>query len=157
MTGTSNKTATALLGLVLDGSRLDFVAVKRTNGSIELRHSAYAALTLDPLTNEPDLVGAEIRKHLDAAGVRDRRCVVGLPRHWALTLAVKLPAGLAPEDVQSLRAMEAERGFPYAPETLMVASSLVGTAEGERTATHVAIPRAHVTPLQSALESVGLR
>ena len=157
MNAPKKTTATALLGLVLDGSQLDFVAVKRTNGSVEVRHSASATLTLDPLTNEPDLVGAEIQTHLEKAGVRDRRCVVGVPLNWALTLSVKVPAGLAPEDVQSLLAMEAERGFPYAPETLMVAPSLVGPADGERTATLVAIPRDHITRLRDALESIGLR
>lgn len=150
-------TATSLLGLVLDGSRLDLVSVKRTNGSVEIRKAATATLTLDPLTNDPDLVGAEIHTHLEKAGVRDRRCVLGVPLNWALTLSVKVPAGLAPEDVQSLLAMEAERGFPYAPETLMVSQSLVGPAEGERTATLVAIPRDHITRLQDALESIGLR
>jgi hypothetical protein len=155
MTG-SNK-SNSLLGLVLDGSRLDFVAAKRTNGSVEIRNSGSVTLALDPLTNDPELVGAELRKHLEAAGLRDRRCVVGVPLNWALTLAVKVPAGLSPEDLQALLAMEAERGFPYAPETLMLAQSLVGVADGERTATVVAIPRDHITRLQEALESIGLR
>lgn len=157
MTAPNKTTATSLLGLVLDGSRLDLVSVKRTNGSVEIRKTATGTLTLDPLTNDPDLVGAEIHTHLEKAGVRDRRCVVGVPLNWALTLSVKVPAGLAPEDVQSLLAMEAERGFPYAPETLMVSQSLVGPPEGERTATLVAIPRDHITRLQEALESIGLR
>jgi Tfp pilus assembly protein PilN len=157
MTASKKTTATSLLGLVLDGSRLDLVSVKRTNGSVEIRKTATVTLTLDPLTNDPDLVGAEIHTHLEKAGVRDRRCVVGVPLNWALTLSVKVPAGLAPEDVQSLLAMEAERGFPYAPETLMVSQSLVGPPEGERTATLVAIPRDHITRLQEALESIGLR
>ncbi|MSU26542.1 MAG: hypothetical protein CK546_06735 [Pedosphaera sp.] len=155
MTG-SQKT-NSLLGLVLDGSRLDFVAAKRTNGSVEIRKVGSVTLALDPLTNDPELVGAELRKHLEAAGLRDRRCVVGVPLNWVLTLAVKVPAGLSPEDVQALLAMEAERGFPYAPETLMLAQSLVGAADGERTATVIAIPRDHVTRLQGALESIGLR
>lgn len=149
--------ATAMLGLVLDGSRLDFVAAKRTNGSVEIRKAGSVTLALDPLTNDPELVGAELRKHLDAAGLRDRRCVVGVPLNWALTLAVKVPAGLPPEDVQALLMMEAERGFPYAPETLMLAQSLVGAPDSERTATVIAIPRDHVTRLQDALESIGLR
>lgn len=157
MTGSKKNSATALLGLVLDGNRLDFVALKRTNSAVEIRHAGTAPLTLDPLTNDPELVGAEIRAHLEKAGVRDRRCVVGVPLNWALTLAVKVPAGLAPEDVHSLLAMEAERGFPYAPETLLLAQSLVGPAEGERTATLVAIPRDHIIRLQDALESIGLR
>ena len=90
MNAPKKTTATALLGLVLDGSRLDFVALKRTNGSVEVRQSASATLTLDPLTNDPDLVGAEIHTHLEKAGVRDRRCVVGVPLNWALKLSVKV-------------------------------------------------------------------
>lgn len=157
MNAPKKTTATSLLGLVLDGNRLDLVSVKRTNGSVEIRRAATATLSLDPLTNDPDLVGAEIHTHLEKAGVRDRRCVVGVPLNWALTLAVKVPAGLSPEDVQALLLMEAERGFPYAPETLMLGQSLVGTPDGERTATLVAVQRDHVVRLQDALESIGLR
>lgn len=157
MNASKQTTATSMLGLVLDGSRLDIVSVKRTNGSVEIRKSATATLSLDPLTNDPDIVGAEIRTHLEKAGVRDRRCVVGVPLNWALTLAVKVPAGLPPEDVQALLLMEAERGFPYAPESLMLGQSLVGSPDGERMATLVAIPRDHVTRLQEALESIQLR
>ncbi|MEQ2009352.1 MAG: hypothetical protein ABMA26_21430 [Limisphaerales bacterium] len=157
MNAPKKTTATSILGLVLDGSRLDIVSAKRTNGSVEIRKSATATLSLDPLTNDPDLVGAEIRTHLDKAGVRDRRCVVGVPLNWALTLAVKVPAGLPPEDVQALLLMEAERGFPYAPEALMLGQSLVGAPDGDRMATLVAVPRDHVTRLQEALESIQLR
>ncbi len=157
MNAPKQTTATSLLGIAFDGNQMEIVSIKRTNGSVEIRQSATVLLTLDPLTNEPDLVGAEIRTHLDKAGVKDRRCVVGVPLNWALTLAVKVPAGLAPEDVQNLLQMEAERGFPYAPETLMQGQSLVGADTGERTATLVAIPRDHVIRLQEALESINLR
>ena len=157
MNAPKKTTATSLLGLALDGNRLDIVSVKRTNGSVEIRKSAAATLSLDPLTNDPDLVGAEIRTHLDKAGVRDRRCIVAVPLNWALTLAVKVPAGLPPEDVQALLLMEAERGFPYAPESLMLGQSIVGAPDGERMATLVAVPRDHVVRLQDALESIQLR
>jgi Tfp pilus assembly PilM family ATPase len=91
-----------VLGLVFDGSRLEGVEVRRTNGSVEIKKSFTATLSLNLLTAEPELVGRELRKHLDAAGVRERRCVVGLPLNWALTLAVPLPPDLAAPDVQSL-------------------------------------------------------
>lgn len=157
MTSSPKTTANAILGLALDGSRLELVSVKRANGSVEVRQSASATLKLDPLTHDAELVGAEIRTHLEAAGIRDRRCVVGVPLHWALTLSVPVPAGLAEEDLQNLVQMEAERGFPYAPETLMLSHSLVGDPKGERTATLVAVPREHVVRLQTALTSIGLR
>src|SRR5204863_5209968 len=79
------------LGLALDGSRLDGVVLRRTNGSLQPQQSFSVSLSLDPLTADPELVGREIRNHLDAAGVRERHCVVGLPLKWALTTHVDVP------------------------------------------------------------------
>ena len=66
------KKLTAVLGLALDGDKLDGVVLKRINGSLQLAQSFSVALTLDPLTAAPELVGREIRNQLDAAGVRAR-------------------------------------------------------------------------------------
>ncbi len=69
------------------------------------------SLSLDPLTNDPELVGREIRNHLDAVGIRERHCVVGLPLKWALTTHLEVPE-LPEADVASFLQIEAERGFP---------------------------------------------
>jgi len=74
----------SLLGLTLDGSRLEGVVLRRSNGLLQVNQRFTAVLSLDPLTNEPELVGREILNHLEAAGVRERRCVVALPLKWAL-------------------------------------------------------------------------
>ncbi len=153
---TKQNTGASLLGLAFDGSKLEMAVAKRSNGSVEIKHSSTVALSLDPLTNEPELVGAEIRKHLDAAEVRERQCVVCVPLNWALTLQVKLP-DLPEEDVENFLQLEAERGFPYAPEALMLSRSIVGTAGGERHATLVAVPRDHVERLDAALTAARLR
>jgi hypothetical protein len=105
------KKLTSLLGLVFDGSRLDGVVLRRTNGSLQLQQSFSATLSLDPLTAAPELVGREIRNHLDAAGMRERRCVVGVPLKWMLTAQTELPP-LPEADAASLLQLEAERGFP---------------------------------------------
>ena len=84
------KKLTSLLGLSLDGSRLEGVVLKR-NGSLQQQQTFAVTLSLDPLTAAPELVGREIRNHLDAAGVRERFCVVGLPLKWALTAHTELP------------------------------------------------------------------
>ena len=105
------KKLTSVLGLALDGSRLDGVVLRRTNGSLQLQQSFSVALTLDPLTAAPELVGREIRNQLDAAGVRERHCVLGVPLKWVLTAHTELPP-LPEADAASLLQMEAERGFP---------------------------------------------
>jgi hypothetical protein len=64
----------SLLGLGIEGGRIHGIELRRTNGSVVPGRTFTAPLTLDLLTAEPDLVGREIRKHLDAAGIRERRC-----------------------------------------------------------------------------------
>ena len=104
------KKLTSVLGLALDGSRLEGVVLRRTNGSLQLQQSFSVALTLDPLTAAPELVGREIRNQLDAAGVRERHCVFGVPLKWVLMAHTELPP-LPEADAASLLQMEAERGF----------------------------------------------
>ena len=83
--------ARSVLGLSLDGNRLEAVVLRRSNGSLHVRQTISASLALSPLTDDPELVGREIRNHLDQAGVRERRCAVCLPLGWLLTLQTKLP------------------------------------------------------------------
>ena len=85
------KKLTTLVGLTLDGSRLDGVVLRRVNDSLQRLQEFSAQLTLDPLTGAPELVGREIRNHLDAAGVRERDCIVGVPLKWVLTTQTELP------------------------------------------------------------------
>jgi hypothetical protein len=146
----------AVLGLSLDGSRLDGIVLRRNNGSVQVQQSFSVTLSLDPLTNDPELVGREMRNHLDAAGVRERHCIVGLPLKWALTAHSKIPE-LAEADVASYLQIEAERGFPCDVSTLLVATSRCEDGAGERSATLIAIPRNHVASLEAALRAAQLK
>src|SRR5438874_2611263 len=146
----------ALLGLSLDGSRLEGVVLRRTNGSVVEQKTLFASLSLDPLTNDPELVGREIRNQLDQAGIRERRCVICVPLNWALTLQTKLP-DLPEEDVASFLQLEAERGFPYAPDALLISTSRFQSESGQKYATQVAIPRDHVLRLEKALKAARLK
>ncbi len=146
----------SLLGLAFDGSRLDGVWVRRTNGSVEIKRAFSVSLSLDPLTAEVELAGREIRKALDAEQIRERWCAVCLPLNWALTLTVRLPE-LAEEDVADFLQIEAERGFPYGPDELMLAHSRFQAANGDQFATVVGVPREHVTRLEAVLHTAQLR
>ena len=146
----------SLLGLAFDGSRLEGVHVRRTNGSVEIRKAFSATLSLDPLPAEVELAGREIRKQLDAEQIRERWCAVCLPLSWALTLTVKLP-DIAEADVADFLQIEAERGLPYNLDDLMLAQSRFRTASGEQFATLVGIPRDHVLRLEAVLNAAQLR
>ena len=144
-----------LVGLSFDGSRLDVVEVHRTNGSVEIKKSFTATLSLDPLTNAPELVGREIRKALDEQGIRERWCTVCIPLNWALTLSTKLP-DLPEGDIASFLQVEAERGLPYGPEALLTAHSRFKTGT-DTWATTIGVPRTHLARLEAVLAAAQLR
>lgn len=144
----------SLLGLAFDGGRLEGVLLRRTNGAAQVQKSFSASLSLDPLKDDPELVGREIRNQLEQAGVRERRCAVCVPLDWTLTLQTKLP-DLPETDVASFLEIEAERGFPYGPDALFISRSRF-RVNGEQYATQVAIPREHVLRLEKALRSARL-
>ena len=148
--------AAAVLGLTLDGSRLEGVVLRRTNGALQLRQAFSVVLSLDPLTAAPELVGREIRNHLDAAGVRERQCVVGVPLKWALTAHTELPP-LPEADVTSLLQLEAERGFPYDVATLRLANSRCALADGKQHVTLAGIPEAQLATLEQVLAAAKLK
>jgi len=150
------KKLTGLLGLVFDGSRLDGVVLRRTNGSLEIQQSFSATLSLDPLTAAPELVGREIRNQLDAAGVRERRCVVGVPLKWLLTAQTELPP-LPEADAASLLQLEAERGFPCDVTTLRLAHSSCPLPNGKQHVTLVGILNSQLTSLEQVLAAAKLK
>src|SRR5664279_171576 len=137
------KKLTTLLGLTLDGSKLNGVVLRRTNGALQRLQSFSAQLTLDPLTAAPELVGREIRNQLDAAGVRERHCILGLPLKWVLTAHTELPP-LPEADAASLLQLEAERGFPTDVATLQLGNSSCPLAGDKKHILLAGIPSAHV-------------
>ena len=150
------KKLTSLLGLSLDGSRLEGVVLKRTNGSLQQQQTFAVTLSLDPLTAAPELVGREIRNHLDAVGVRERFCVVGVPLKWALTAHTELPK-LTDEDAASLLQLEAERGFPSDPATLRLSTSSCPLPEGKQLVTMAGISNGQLATLEQVLVAAKLK
>ena len=147
---------TGMLGLVLDGSRLDGLVLRRPNGALEIQHPFSVSLSLDPLTNDPELVGREIRNHLDALEVREHNCVVGLPLKWVLATHTEIPQ-MPEADVANFLQIEAERGFPCDAQTLQVATSRCHSAAGKDYAMLVGIPRTHVAVLEKVLKAAKLK
>ena len=150
------KRLTSVLGLTLDGSRLEGVVLRRTNGSLQLRQTFSVALSLDPLTAATELVGREIRNHLDAAGVRERYCVVGVPLKWTLTAHTELPP-LPEADAASLLQLEAERGFPSDVATLRLGNSRCPLPAGKQLVTLAGIPNAQLMALEQVLAAAKLK
>lgn len=144
------------LGLAVERGRIEGVVVRRSGANLQVLRSFQAPLTLDPLTNDPELVGREIRNHLNAAGIREKRCVVALPLNWVLTLQARLPE-IPEEDMAAFLDVQAERGFPHAAEDLMVSRSRFQSTKKEQYATLLAVPRNQVVRLDTVLRAAQLR
>ena len=145
-----------MLGLTLDGSKLDGVVLRRTNGSLQRLQSFSAALTLDPLTAAPELVGREIRNQLDAAGVRERNCVVGLPLKWVMTAQTELPP-LPEADAASLLQLEAEKGFHADTAELQISNSRSALAGDKKYVLLAGVSSGHVAALEKVLAAAKLK
>ena len=145
----------SVVGLTLTHGQLRACHVVRAKAGIEIAQSAAAPLTLDLLHPEPALVGQEIRNHLAAAGIRERRCVVAVPASWIMSQQSAVPE-LSPEDLDSLLQIEAEKGFPCDPTQLQLARSnlVCGTS---RYVTQLAVRREQVAQLAEALKCAGLK
>jgi hypothetical protein len=150
------KRLASLLGLTLDGSRLEGVVLRRTNGSLQLLQSFSATLTLDLLTAAPELVAREIRNQLDAAGVRVRDCIVGVPLKWALTGQTELPP-LSETDAASLLQLEAEKNFHSDVTTLRLVDSGCALAAGKQYVTLAGISHGQLATLEQVLKAAKLR
>ncbi|MDE3099540.1 MAG: hypothetical protein KGJ88_08695 [Verrucomicrobiota bacterium] len=147
---------TKVLGLSLDGARLAGVVLRRGNGRLGLEQAFSVTLSLDPLTAEAELTGREIRNHLDAAGIHERHCVMGLPLKWMLTAHAELP--LLPEaDAASLLRLEAERAFPCDVSGLQLGQSLCALPDGKQYATLAGIPTGQIGTMEKALAAAKLK
>ncbi len=146
----------SLVALSLDGHWLEAVQARRTNGSMEVLKSVRVTLALDPQEADPVVLGREIRQHLDAAGIRERHCVLALPPNWLFSLSFPLP-DLPEEDLESLIQLEAERGFPTSPESLQVSRSRYRLPGGAAGVTLLGLARQHLERLEVALRAAHLR
>ena len=155
MTFFQKQRASSVLGLAFDGARIEGVVLRRTNGSLQVQKTFAGALSQLPFSGDPEVLGREIRAHLDGAGIRERRCVVALPLGSALSMVIQVPE-LPEADVASFLEIEAERSFPYGQEALLTSTARFQSA-GKRQATLVAFQRSELSALEKALRGAQLK
>ena len=155
MKWTRKKRLNSLLGLSVAHGQFRAFQVARAKGGIEVVKSAAGPLSLDLLHPEFELIGREMKNHLEAAGIRERRCVVAVPANWIMSQHTKLPE-LSTEDRSSFLQMEAEQGFPCDPAQLQIARSFHKSAEAAYV-TQLAVRREQIAHLAAALKSAGLK
>ncbi|HIG29910.1 MAG TPA: hypothetical protein EYQ50_19765 [Verrucomicrobiales bacterium] len=156
MFGFKSKSPSALLGISLDGRRLEVALVRGRNGSASIEKTAGTELSLDPLTQEPELVGREIRDFLDESNFSETRCSVVLPNHWTLSFQFEMPE-LSEDDAESYIQMRSEQEFPFSVEDLIYSISKEEAPSGGFLVFVAAMQRNHVVRIEQVLASAGLR
>ena len=156
MTDSSNKRRNnVVLSLSFEGTRLEAVLLRRSNGSAEIAGTVSCNLSVNPLSNEADVVGQEIREHLEQASIRERRCVVAIPPQWAMVTQIILPP-LEGEDLKGFLQMEAEKGFSSAADTLTLGLSRHPVSGPTQVASLVGVPNDLLQRLDAALRAASL-
>jgi hypothetical protein len=151
----TKKRLTSVVGLAFADGHMRACHVTRAKGVNEVVKAATAALTLDLLHPESELVGRELKNHLDAAGIRERHCVVALPVGWLMSQHTAVPE-LSPEDTNSFLQIEAEKGFPCDPAQLQIARSIHRSADAAYV-TQLAVRKEQLAQLAAALKAAGLK
>ncbi len=148
----------SVLGLSIDGTRAEGAVLRLTNGMLELGPTVSLQLPASPEAPGADLaaIGRALREQLDAAGVRERFCLIALPCTGLLVTQTELP-DLPEADALSLLQMEAERGFHTDTAGLRVADSRCALGEGRQFVTLAAQPAARSTALERMLTAAKLK
>ncbi len=146
----------SLLGLSLYGRQLTAVVSKVDGGRIRSDAPRSTTLSLDPLTNNTELVAQEIRAFLDQEEIRESKCLLCLPSNLALATSLDLPE-LSNEDKQSYLELQAESEFPFGAEDLSMASKVYASPSGTQHATLAATPKSHVNRFEDILLKAKLR
>ena len=145
----------SVLGLTLNDGQLRAFHVVRAKGTTQVVRSATATLALDLLHREHELIGREIKNHLDAAGIRERHCVVAMPAAWIMSQHTPVPE-MSPEDTASFLHLEAEKGFPCDPAQLQIARSFQRSGDANYV-TQLAVRKEQLEQLAAVLKAAGLK
>lgn len=155
MNWSGKKRLHSVIALSVSDGQLCVAHAARAKNAVAVLKSATAPLTLDLLHPEAELIGREIKNHLEAAGIREHRCVVALPPAWVMSLHTKLPE-LSPEDADGLLRIDAEKGFPCDPDELQIARSTQRSTESAHV-TQLAVRQDQLARLATVMKSAGLK
>ena len=156
LVGRNRRNPRSVLGLALDGFRVEGAVLRLSNGTVEVTATFAATLTVNTESGDPVAAGRELRAQLDAASIRERVCVIALPCAGLLVTQTELPA-MPEADAASLLQIEAEKGFHSDVTGLRVADSRCGLPEGRTFVTLAALPHARFTFLEQVLVAARLK
>ena len=132
------------------------MVLQRTNDQVKVTAKAETTLSLDPLTNDPELVAQELKSFLEQNELREAKCLLCLPSNLVLATAIEIP-DLSGEDRQSYLELQAETEFHFGVEDMNLASLVFQTPDQTKYATLAGVPKNQIARLETVLSKAKLR
>lgn len=155
----SAKRRSHVLGISLEEHGCSAALLERTSAGVRVVKATSFRMSLDVLKDGPDLVGAELQRHLAAARLTEKTCVAVAPTNWLLTAQTVIPE-MDAQDVAGYLELQAERLIPVAPSELHLRHAMFRTVDGSaqpvRGATLLALPLNRADRLLAALRCAQL-
>ncbi|MDX9755289.1 MAG: hypothetical protein RBU29_15090 [bacterium] len=146
----------SLVGIEFDLGRINVVHMVRNGVGVKLKKQSSTVLNLDPLRNDPELVGQQIWNMLTELGVRESACIFCIPTKWILTAQIDLPPMPEEDEAEYVRLM-AEREFPFPVDDLSLSLSRFQPDANTTCATQAAIPTHYLRNLEQIAKAARLR
>ena len=144
------------LALSLEPERLTVSLVRLENKECRTTSVCFLPIGAEAILKNPARAGAELIAALNAAGVRERRCVLNVPQSWALTASADLPE-VSSEDLRGYFELRAEREFSSSASDLKLAYCPYSLPDGKKRATLAAIPIKRMEAIEEMLNAAGCR
>lgn len=139
----------SVLALTVESDRIVVSLLRRGGAPLP---PLYVAIAAGALLEDPVKAGTELATALEAAEIRERRCVVCLPTSWALSASADMPEVVA-EDLRGYFELRAEREF--STSDLRLAHNPYCLADGTRRATLAALPSKRMEAVEKMLETAN--
>src|SRR5438067_7887768 len=142
------------LAVTLGSDRIAIDLVRRDEDRGRVAQSLSIAFGAEDVLKTTDKVGTALAEALEAAAIKERRCVVCVPPNWALSASTDLPE-VSDEDLRGYLELRAEKEFPIPPSELRLAWCAYHLPDGKQRATLAAIPTRRLDGLNKMLEAAG--
>lgn len=154
--GRKSQKHASLLGITFEGGAMMAIELRRREERCETGAILRETLSQDVLSGNPELLGAEIRKILEDADVREKRCVLSLPLSWVYIIHQDIPEALPEPDIENYITLQMEKKLPFSPEDVVVSSIHFEAAPAGRRAVITAVPVQHVRTLEKIMKAARL-
>ena len=146
----------AVLAITVESGRTVVDHVRRDENTSRVLHSFTLPWGAEAVLADPERAGQRLAAELEAAGIRERRCVVCIPAGWAMTTSTEVP-GIAADDLRGFLELRAEREFPVPVADLRLAHCAYVLPDGKECATLAAVPAKRMDAIERMLAAAECR